>query len=440
MRPLRLTARWALPIDGAAIPGAAILIGADGRIDAVGPDATVPVPPDARTRDLGEAILLPGLVNAHTHLELTGYEDLTPDRPFREWILAIRERKLRRSAAEFLDAARGGIKDCWAGGVTTIAETGDSGVVLEALAELGGSGIVYHEVFGPHPGQLEESFQGLRARVAELAPRAVGRVRLGVSPHAPYTVSGPLYSRVAEWARAEKLPIAVHIAESAEESEFVTRGTGPFADAWRARGIPHLDDPAERPSACPPVRLSLPSSLSSPIQWLDAQGILGPDTLCIHAVQLSPDDIRTIAARGAAVAHCPLSNRRHRHGDAPLAALLRAGIRVGVGTDSVASVGRLDLLAEARAARSLGDLSAEAALGLATLDAARALGLEAEIGSLTRGKWGDVVALAASPRPPGEGSGPAELALGASPSDTLLTVLAGRVVFEAEPRRLFGNG
>ncbi|HJR34255.1 MAG TPA: amidohydrolase family protein, partial [Gemmatimonadales bacterium] len=125
-------------------------------------------------------------------------------------------------------------------------------------------------------------------------------------------------------------------------------------------------------------------------------------------------------------------NARHRHGAAPLSALRRAGIRVGLGTDSVASVGRLDCFAEARAARDLGGLSAEAAVALATLEGARALGLEEDTGSLTPGKWGDVVAVAAGARAAGPHRSPAEAVLGAGPGGVRLTVLGGRVVYRRE--------
>ena len=156
--------------------------------------------------------------------------------------------------------------------------------------------------------------------------------------------------------------------------------------------------------------------------------MLGPDTLCIHAIQLTAEDIRTLASRAVAVAHCPLSNARHGHGDAPVGPLRRAGVRVGLGTDSVASVGSLDLLAEARAARALAGLGAEEALAMATLEGARALGLETGIGTLTPGKWGDLVAIALPEGAAGSESEPAERVLAARRADTLLTVLGGRVV------------
>jgi 5-methylthioadenosine/S-adenosylhomocysteine deaminase len=427
VRPLRLRAEWALPVDAPPVQRAAVLIGADGRIVAVGPDAEVPAPADADLEDLGPAILIPGFINAHTHLELTGFEEHAPgeDPAFREWILNIRTIKARRSPEEFLEAARRGVRDCWAAGITSIADTGDSGSVIQALAELGGSGICYHEVFGPDPALCPESITGLEAAVGRLAPFAMGRIRLGVSPHAPYTVSGPLYAAVAAWAGARGLPMAVHVAESREESEFVTHCRGPFAEAWARRGIPLLDHPSHQPSSRPAVQ-------PSPVHWLDLHDVLGPATLCIHAIQLSPADIALLARRDVPVAHCPLSNARHRHGAAPVSALRDAGIRVGLGTDSVASVGRLDCFAEARAARELGGLSAEAAVALATLEGARALGLEGETGSLTPGKWGDMVAIGAGNRDAAPHRSPAETVLEAGPGAVRLTVLGGRVAYRRE--------
>ena len=221
MRPLLLRSRWALPIESPVLENSALLIGPDGRIAGLGPSAEIDPPEGAEILDLGDAILLPGLVNTHTHLELTGLaplsslpKDPAASRPadFPLWIQDLRALKESRSPEEYLDAARAGLLECWAGGVTTIADTGDSGAVLRVLAELGGSGIAYQEVFGPHPAQLDRSLSGLRSLIAESRPYAGGRVVLGVSPHAPYTVSGPLFARVAEWAAREALPLAVHVA------------------------------------------------------------------------------------------------------------------------------------------------------------------------------------------------------------------------------------
>jgi 5-methylthioadenosine/S-adenosylhomocysteine deaminase len=283
------------------------------------------------------------------------------------------------------------------------------------MAQAGASGIAYQEVFGPHPVQMAESLASLRARAEELGRFAGGRVRLGLSPHAPYTVSGPLYAAVAEWAARDELPMAVHLAESGAESDLLQRGSGPFAEAWRRRGIPIPGGPG-----------------CSPVEWLDRHGVLGERTLCIHLVQAGPADLGRLADRGCSVAHCPLSNAAHGHGAAPLTGFLTHGLRVGLGTDSVLSVSRLDLLGEARAARALAGLDAESALALSTLGGAAALGLDGEIGSLETGKWGDCVVLRSSAS---AGESPAERALESGRDDVIATFVGGRDVYRAVPMR-----
>lgn len=406
----RLAARWLIPVETAPIEHGALLIRGDGSLDAVGPDSTVPHPPDIPAEKFDDAVILPGLINTHTHLELTGFENPAPKHEFAGWIRCLRDLKTTRSPAEYVEAARRGLAECYATGITTVADTGDSGGAIQALAGAGASGIAYQEVFGLHPAEAEESLEQLKQRVRELGHLAAGRLRIGVSPHAPYTVSGPLFRAVAEWARAAGLPLAVHVAESRVETQFVLAGSGPFAESWLARNIP------------------LPSSRGrTPVQWLAEHGVLSKDALCIHAVQLGPGDIRRLAHSGAAVAHCPVSNQMHGHGAAPLAALLQAGIRVGLGTDSVVSVGRLDLLAEARAARALGSLSADQAIELCTLAGARALGIDAETGSLRQGKWADCTIF----RLPTRFGSVSEAVLASSPQDVLRTFVGGREVHRA---------
>jgi 5-methylthioadenosine/S-adenosylhomocysteine deaminase len=410
MRARRLAARWLIPVEGAPIERGALLMGPDGRLQAVGADSAVPRPRDIPAVELEDAVILPGLINTHTHLELTGFEGRLPQREFAVWIRRLRELKTTRTAAEYVEAARRGLQACYATGVTTVADTGDSGAVIQVLAEADGSGVAYQEVFGPDPAQADQSLAGLQERVGGLRRLASGRVRLGVSPHAPYTVSGRLFSAVAAWARSVGLPLAVHIAESPAETQFLRAGAGPFAQAWLARGIslPHSDG-------------------RSPVEWLSEHGMLTEQSLCIHAVQVDPPDIRRLADSGAAVAHCPLSNRAHGHGTAPLAALLDAGIRVGLGTDSVVSVGRLDLLAEAREAGSLASLSADQLIELCTLAGARALGIDSETGSLRVGKWADCTAI----RLNGADHDPAERVLASSPGDVMLTYVGGREVYRS---------
>ena len=410
----RLAAGWILAVEGPAVERGAVLIGSDGRIAAVGADATVPHPPGVAAESFDDAILAPGLVNTHTHLELTGLAEGAPDPDFPAWIRRLQSRKAERSTEEFIVAAREGLADCWAAGVTTVGDTGDTGAAIEALSASGGSGVAYQEVFGPHPAQCKESLAELQRRVGTLARFVGERVAIGVSPHAPYTVSGRLYATTAAWAEEETLPVAVHLAESPAETELLARGEGGFAEAWRARGIPQ------------PVPLGC-----SPVQWLDRHGVLGEHTLCIHLVHVTPGDIASLSRAGVAVAHCPLSNRAHGHGVAPVGELLSAGLRVGLGSDSVVSVGTLDLFAEARVAAVLGGLDAEAALALCTISGARALGLEREIGSLRVGKWGDCVVI--RPGRATAGRAPAARVLASGPRDVVATFVGGKDVHRGEP-------
>lgn len=339
--------------------------------------------PAGEERDLGHAMLLPGLVNAHSHLELTAMRGFLEDLDFRSWILRLTTAKRSVLSRDMLlDSARLGVAEGLSRGITTFADTCDSGVAFDAMCEFGVRGIMYQEVFGPDPTQCGGSLLELQRKIDRIRPLETRLVRVGVSPHAPYTVSDTLFSAVARYARDAELPIAIHIAESQVEQDLVVHGTGSFAEGLRARGIP----------VAPRAR--------SPIALLSALGVLDARPLLIHCVRVDELDVATIAEARCAVAHCPASNAKLAHGVAPLATLLSSGVRVGLGSDSVASNNRMDILEEARLAvlfqrARIGAptaIPASLALSLATLDGARALGLDRDIGSLEVGKAADLTA------------------------------------------------
>jgi cytosine/adenosine deaminase-related metal-dependent hydrolase len=376
---IRYHARWVLPVTAAPIENGTVAVD-DGRIAYVGARGGAPVGDD---RELGNAALLPGLVNAHTHLELTAMRGTLEDLEFHDWIARLRASRNEVLTPEMLlDSARWGVIEGLRAGTTTFADTCSSGVALRAMTEAGVRGIMYHEVFGPDPLRCDSMIADLRARVSELRPLENRLVRLGISPHAPYTVSDALYVEAARLAAAEELPLAVHIGESDAETQLVVEACGAFADALRARGI------------------TVESRARSPIALLEKAGVLGARTLLIHCVRLDSQDISVAAAANCGVAHCPVSNAKLGHGVAPLMEMLAAGMHVGLGSDSVASNNRMDILEEARAAVLLqrvrsgqsDTLAAHAALELATIGGARALGMADRVGSLEVGKEADLAA------------------------------------------------
>jgi cytosine/adenosine deaminase-related metal-dependent hydrolase len=377
-------AAWVLPITAAPIADGAVAVQGE-QITFVGTASDAPA---GRTVDLGQAALLPGLVNVHTHLELTPLRHLLEGLDFAEWIRVLTHlrRTVLTTAAELEAGARLGIAEGLLRGITTFADTSDTALpVVAALDAMGVRGIVYKEVFGPDPRQCETSMAGLRDAVAQLRTRETAAVRIGISPHAPYSVSRELFAAAGDFAMRDALPMAIHLAESAAEEALVVRGDGPYAENWRRRGI----DPAG-------------ARARSSVALLQDAGVLRARPLIIHAVRVDADDIAALAAADCPVAHCPVSNARFGHGIAPLTAMAAAGLRIGLGTDSVASNNRMDLLDEARVAhlmactqtRDWAALPAAQALWLATAGGGRALGAWPGLGALQVGAPADLAAFA----------------------------------------------
>ncbi|HEY3745154.1 MAG TPA: amidohydrolase family protein [Gemmatimonadaceae bacterium] len=415
---MRYHARWVLPITQPPIENGTV-VESDGKITYVGAREGAPPGDDY---ELGESILLPGLVNTHTHLELTAMRGFLEDGRFTEWIDKLRQSRNEVLNEEMLlDSARFGIVEGLEAGITTYADTCSSGVVMRALREQGVRGIMYQETFGPDPSHAADAMRELEARIDKLLPEQTDLVALGVSPHAPYTVSDRLYEAAARFAHSRRLPMAMHIAESAAEYEIVARGSGEFAERWRRRGI------------------AVSNRGRSPIELLDRLGALERGPLLIHCVRVDAADIQLMARHQCSVAHCPASNAKFGHGIAPLLPIVDAGIRVGIGSDSVASNNRMDILDEARlavlihrAATERHDaFGAHQALELATIGGARALNLDSRIGSLEVGKDADLAAFTTDiPRTTPLGD-PYSAAIFALPgrSATLVTV-RGKVLVE----------
>jgi cytosine/adenosine deaminase-related metal-dependent hydrolase len=396
---------WVVPVEGDPIRNGAVAIGDDGRIAAVGSASAL-----GEGERFEEAIILPGFVNTHTHLEYAVYAGFGDGLSFGPWIGVHVERKRRIGLEEMEAIARLGALECLRSGVTMVGDCSFSGAAATACANVGLPAIVYLEVFGTSEA-IHERFEPMSARIADALSTDV---RLGISPHAPYTTTLDLYRASAELG----LPLATHLSESRDELEYLRTGGGPRSSF---------------------AEMLVPPLGTTGIRALAEEGLLGPKVLAAHCVQVDEDEIELLAEHDVAVAHCPRSNALLGCGIAPLAALREAGIRVCIATDSPASTPSFDMFDEMRAAvygararEGRPDaLTAAGALELATLGGARALGLEEERGSLVPGKRADltILSFAGSPLVPWEDPVTATVLAG-SPERVLATLVSGRTRYE----------
>jgi 5-methylthioadenosine/S-adenosylhomocysteine deaminase len=418
------SARWVLPISKPVIESGAVVI-EDAKILAVGNRADILA---AFSRlpheDLGNAAILPGLVNTHSHLELTlmrGF--LEPvEHDFFAWLRKLTVARLKMSEEDLFISAACGALEAARAGITCLGDSSSFGVQsMRALRETGLRGIVYQESFGPDPEMAAENVDKLRAQLDAMLVMDTELVRAAVSPHAPYTVSAPQLEMIAELAIDQGLPLMMHAAESQAERELMICGTGPFAEGLRSRAI-NWQAPG-----------------ISTIRYLQDHGVLQTRPLLAHCINVDETDLQLIKTAGAGIAHCPKSNAKLRHGQAPFAGFIEQQINVGLGSDSVASNNLCDILEEARFAMLLSRtaagpaISANQALLAATRGGARALGLADKIGSLERGMAADlaVVNLADWHQQPVHDPA-ATLVFSSSGRDVLLTVVDGKEIYRKD--------
>ena len=395
-----------VPVEGPPIRNGAVGIADDGTIAAIG---------ERRDLDEGEhfdeCVILPGFVNAHTHLEYDVYAGFGDGLGFAEWIGLHVQRKARIALEDMEAIARLGVLDCLRSGITTVGDCSFSGAAATACADLGLRGTIYLEVFGADATAIIERFEPMRDRLADVWSETV---HIGVSPHAPYTCTIDLYRACAELG----VPVATHLAESDDETEFLRTGGGgweSFAD------------------------MLVPPLGTTGIRALADAGLLDANVIAAHCVKADDEEIALLAEHDVAVAHCPRSNGILGCGVAPLAALREAGIRVCIATDSPASTPSFDMFDElrtaivgARAREGRPDaLTAAEALELATLGGARALGRDAELGSLVPGKQADLMVLSLSDTSFIPWEDPVTGAvLGGSPQRVIATLVSGKPRYE----------
>jgi cytosine/adenosine deaminase-related metal-dependent hydrolase len=404
------SARWVLPLSAPPIEDAAVAV-AGQQIVGVGPRAEIVARfPQFRVESFGEAVILPGLVNTHTHLELTalrGYLE-AEERDFFAWLRKLTVARLERMTPDDIRvSATWGACEAACAGITCVGDASDSAMMsMQALHDVGLRGVVYQESFGPDVRLVSENFEKLKNKLQELRGVETELVRAGVSPHAPYTVCGPQLKLIAELATSEKVPLMMHAAESEAEELLLREGCGAFAEGLARREIEWQ-----------------PPGVST-IQYLKQLGVLNTQPLLAHCIRVDDADIETLRETGAKVAHCPKSNAKLGHGRAPFAKFIAAGIAVGLGSDSVASNNTCDILEEARfaalwARAGGGDVGSASALRAATFGNALTQGAQADLA---------VVSLTGVHQVPNYDP-VATLIFASSGRDVILTVVAGREVY-----------
>ena len=368
-------AAWICPIDQPPIKDGIIAV-ADGTIRAVGK------PPVAPTglKELGNVALMPGLVNAHTHLELSWLRDRVPPAArFTDWVkamFAVRGRPDGAMSAEQIAPIREAIRELKASGTVAIGDITNSLAAVEPMREAGLDGVAFHELLGfkERDGALVSGSTAARDRAA-----AKG-ARISLAPHAPYSTSVELFSAIRSAVSDSACPImSVHLAESAEEVEFLEKGSGPWRSMLETLGLWRED-------------WAVPGC--DPVAYLDRHDLIDANTLVVHGVQLTDAALSRLAEIGATLVTCPRSNFWVGAGYPPIDRFYQSGVKVAVGTDSLASVGDLNVFSELATMRRLApDVSAGRMLESATLTGARALGLGNVLGSLTPGKRAEMIAV-----------------------------------------------
>jgi cytosine/adenosine deaminase-related metal-dependent hydrolase len=370
-------ARWILPIDRPPIEGGWIDV-RDGHIAAVGSTAA---PPDAV--DLGDVAVLPGLVNAHTHVELSWLAGrVPPAASLPEWIRA--QLAVRRGAPPSDDverrAAQEAARAMAASGTVLVGDVSNALTSADAVMDAGLGGVIFHEVIGFKPERSVEIARDASARAERVEADAAarrGNVGVEVVAHAPYSVSPALLREVAR--RRGAAPLSIHLGESPEEIEFLRSGRGPFRDLLEYLGA--WTD-AWQPPCCDPV------------EYVHRMGYLQRGMLAVHAVHLRDDALTRLRAAGAVVVTCPRSNIWVGAGMPRVSHFYASGVRVAIGTDSLASVGSLNLFDELAELRRIApDVSAASLLESATRIGAEALGYGAAYGTISPGKRPALIAV-----------------------------------------------
>lgn len=364
--PWSLTARWILPVDQAPIPDGCVTIR----------DATIVAVEPAGCRradiDLGDAAVLPGFVNAHTHLDLTDLRGrLPPSSDIVAWLQGVIQFRRAQTPELVRAAIEQGIRESLTAGTTLVGDIASIGLSWDALSQSPLRAVVFYELLGLSKDRVRASWRDAVTWLQTHPPTVT--CRPGLSPHAPYSVRAALYGLAIRYARVEQLPLMTHLAEFPAEVELLQNRAGPLVSFLEGLGVWHPD--------------GLARSVEQVLHWHRS----APHALFAHGNYLP--DTATLAP-GGTIVYCPRTHAAFGHRPHPFRELLEAGVRVALGTDSLASNPDLSLLNEVRYLHAHHpEVPGATLLRLATLNGAAALGWDQETGSLTPGKSADLVVI-----------------------------------------------
>ena len=373
---IRINAKYILPVTSPPIQNGSLLI-KNGKIQFIGKENDCPNGPH-QVFHYPEHLLMPGLINAHTHLSLSRLKNkIKSGIPFNNWIKEIISYSDSLTEIDEKDASKEGIKDLIATGTTTVGDISGSGFSIEAMQTMGVRGVVFLEIIGFKKSMKEDQMNRVHHLLWDC--KGDGLVKCGLSPHATYSVSPQLIKLSFRLAKVKKLPLVMHIAETKEELEFVEKGEG---DLRKLLESLEVWEPEWEPQKI------------SPIKYLENSGDLNGIT-GVHLNHISDEDLKIIKKNNMSVISCPKSNKWfQRDSNHNLMKFLENKINVAIGTDSLASNETLNMFDELSLMRKqFPEITNETLLEMVTINGARALGLEKEVGSLETGKKADIIGL-----------------------------------------------
>lgn len=384
-----------IPISGPILAQGGMAI-EDGKICEIGPFATLEQRfPEVKKQYFDQHVLMPGLVNAHTHLEFCRYPTPAPSSSYAKWLLD-QHAHLNNTSHEFIRSAISqGVDEAIESGTTCIADMSGFDATASILEDKRIRAIAFTSISGLDSEKGQDRYQSALAAIEEAQETHHDLVQIGIAPYAPFVLSRQFLKIISHYACQSKVPVQIHAAQTFHEMEFFFDSKGDIADNL----FPNIGWTDELP---------LPHQ-RTPIQYLHMIDFLNCRPMLVSPVHLAPSDIELVAKTAAKIVHCPRSSAYLHEGPAPLKACLEAGIPMGLGTDGRASVDTLSLWdemrfclrlyagsrhAESRYTGSRSPLTADDVLELATLGSATVLGLSEKIGSLEPGKDADYIVVA----------------------------------------------